>query len=116
MYALVYVYTYNNHVSVLSSHLISGKRGFLHNGKAGKITDYFFFEKLALCARIMKFEHLLGGNSNYCSLLDTGKANYFLFGKRSSLGAYNLCVFTDTTACCCSMCDVYLSHSVCKFL
>ena len=56
----VYVYTYNSHVSVLSSHIISGKRGFLHNCKAGKITDYFFFEKLALFGRIMKFEHLLG--------------------------------------------------------
>jgi len=86
MYMHVYVYTYNSQVFVFSSYPISGKRGFLHYGKAGKITDYFFFEKLALSARIMKFKHLSGGNSNYCSLLDAGKAHYFLFGKRSSFG------------------------------
>jgi len=60
MYMHVYVYTYNSQVFVFSSYPISGKRGFLHYGKAGKITDYFFFEKLALSARIMKFKHLSG--------------------------------------------------------
>ena len=60
MYKRVYVYTYNSHATVLSSNSISGKQGFLHNGKAGKITDYFLFERFALCARIMKFEHLSG--------------------------------------------------------
>lgn len=57
----VYVYTYNSHVSFLSSHPISGKRGVLQNCKTWKITDFFFFEKLALCVRIMKFENLPGG-------------------------------------------------------
>ena len=62
----MYVYTYNSHASVLSSHPISGKQGFLHKGKVGKITDYFFFERFPLFVRIMKFEHLSGGNSDYC--------------------------------------------------
>jgi hypothetical protein len=31
-----------------------------------------------------------GGNSYYCTLLDAGKAHYFPFGERLSLGAYTI--------------------------
>jgi len=41
-----------------------------------------------------------GGNSNYCTLLDAGKAHYFLFGERLSLGGYTI---TRVYRYCCVM-------------
>ena len=85
MYKHVYVCTCNSHASALSSHPISGKQGFVHNDKAGKITDYFFFEKLPLFSRIMKFEHLWG---ELKLLQFIGCWERLLFSVRSALVAW----------------------------
>jgi len=116
MYKRVYVYTYNSHATVLSSNSISGKQGFLHNGKAGKITDYFLFERFALCARIMKFEHLSGETQIIAVYWLLGKTTVS-FPECACRSVYiPQCEFRDTAAWCCSMYDVYLWHSVRKFL